>query len=82
MKRKGQVVNARELRLGRTVARWAASGMNIRDPREVIAAGKAMLVAAPAALAEFGRRVARERDKDGAGEFLTQATVMVALGFW
>jgi len=76
MKRSGKVVNAKALRLGRDMAKWAATGMNWGDGPEraaLMSKAEALLTEGSVALAAFGKDCLRE-------EFLTQSSVTALFG--
>lgn len=75
MKRQNQVFSARHIRAGRSVARWAATGMNIGAGRaDAIAAARAAL-RDRRVLETIGRRV-------DPAEVMTQTSALAALYGW
>jgi len=72
MKRGNQVLNAAAVKTGRTMARWAASGMNWGDgPHKaaVMAAGRRILAGGAVAADRLGRKfLAEEAAAIAAGE--------------
>ncbi len=83
MKRNNVVLNRRAVQRGRRIARWAATGMNIGEGREVVAREGKALLSSPTRLQEFDRALSTaQRVLDQEPALVTQSTVMVALGFW